>query len=89
MRREVVQWTWKVWLSLPDLSPCLEDNELQRIWNSKYQIISRLLKCKEKLLASLYLAKTLHILTIDSHGDFFEGAATNELNLDVFYQFVQ
>lgn len=21
MRREAVQWTWKVWLSLPDLSP--------------------------------------------------------------------
>lgn len=41
---------------LPDLSPCLKDNELQRIWNSKYQIISRLCIRKEKLFAyHLYL----------------------------------
>lgn len=42
---------------LPDLQPPLKDNGFQRIWNSKYQIISSLCIHKEK---------DLHIISVCS-----------------------
>lgn len=34
--------------------------------------------------SSPFVAHTFHILTVDSHGDFFEGASTHELKTNAY-----
>lgn len=63
------------------------------VWNSKYQIINNFcFQVQRKLLCFLfftschwYVTNIHYVLTVDSHGDFFEGATTNKLKINICY----
>lgn len=76
--------------SHPDLEPVSSGMKFDIVWNPKYQIINNFHSQVQSILlcflfvtsCHLCVTNTLYVLTVDSHGDFFECATTNKLKIN-------